>query len=143
MIALDAGWSGYQSYFIRKWSSSLKLKQRAFPQLYQFNRLRDFKTLSAMTEHFVLSYTEYPDLHTYLSGYAITGDRLSDLRIPAVMLLAEDDPVIPFYGLQDMRPSDFLQVYRSEKGGHCGFISDMQLNSWVDGFILRQLDAAE
>jgi predicted alpha/beta-fold hydrolase len=143
MIALDAGWSGYQSYFIRKWSRSLKLKQRAFPQLYQFNRLRDFKTLSAMTEHFVLSYTEYPDLHTYLRGYAITGDRLIDLRVPAVMLLAEDDPVIPFYGLQDMRPSDFLQVYRSEKGGHCGFISDMQLNSWVDGFILRQLDAAE
>ena len=36
-----------------------------------------------MTERMVLKYTDYPDLATYLRGYAITGRVLESLEAPA------------------------------------------------------------
>ena len=94
-----------------------------------------------MTEYLVIRHTEYPDLETYLRGYAITGRRLAKLRTPSVMLLADDDPVIPVAGLQDMQSSTALKILRAEYGGHCGFIYNLSLRSWVDAFIVRELSA--
>jgi predicted alpha/beta-fold hydrolase len=139
MAALDRGWVGYEKYFIYKWRNSLRLKEKAFPDLYRFDELEQLNTLTAMTEHFVVRYTEYSDLHTYLQGYAITGDRLLSLDTPTVMLLADDDPVIPIRGLADIQPAPALRVLRSKYGGHCGYINNLAFSSWVDDFIVREL----
>jgi predicted alpha/beta-fold hydrolase len=139
MHALDAGWTGYQRYFIYKWRRSLLRKQQVFPRKYEFDELERFRTLGEMTEHFVIHHTEYPDLLTYLRGYAITGDRLGTLRVPAAMLLADDDPVIPIEGLMQINTPKALDVYRSSFGGHCGFIENARLSSWLDSFIAEQL----
>ncbi len=139
MAALDSGWAGYQRYFIYKWRRSLQMKQQMFPELYQFHVLAEFTNLGAMTEHFVINHTEYPDLQTYLSGYAITRGRLDELRVPGSILLADDDPVIPVAGLKDMNTPPALKIYRSGFGGHCGFIENMRLGSWMDNFVLKEL----
>jgi hypothetical protein len=140
--ALDSGWWVYRDYFIRRWRNSLQRKGEAFPDHYDFGRLNQFANLSDMTEHFVLRYTGYPDLYSYLNGYALTGARLGDLTVSSTMLLAEDDPVIPIAGLADMQVPDALQVYRSAHGGHCGFLKGLRLTSWLDEFILQQLEPA-
>jgi predicted alpha/beta-fold hydrolase len=95
--------------------------------------------MKAMTQKLVLRHTEYADLQTYLLGYTITGARLSQLGVPSVMLLADDDPVIPVAGLRDMQASSALKIMRSEFGGHCGFIDNFRLDSWVNQFIVGEL----
>ena len=95
MTALDDGLLHYRLYFIRKWRRSLELKREAFPDLYDFGELERFRTLRGMTDYFVCNYTEFPDLETYLRGYAVTGERLARLEVPTEILLADDDPVIP------------------------------------------------
>ena len=77
MYALDDGWIAYRWYFIRKWRRSLERKREAFPELYDFGDLGRFRSLYEMTAFFVQNYTEYPDLMSYLRGYALTGDRLA------------------------------------------------------------------
>jgi predicted alpha/beta-fold hydrolase len=139
MAALDGGWLGYRYYFINKWRQSLLKKSAAFPELYRFSRLQKFNTLEAMTDFFVTHYTEFADLHTYLNGYALTGDRLQDLSASATMLLAGDDPVIPMIGLKDIYRPASLTVYHSELGGHCGFLESLGARSWLENFILEQL----
>ena len=57
-----------------------------------------------------------------------------------VALLADDDPVIPVRGLDELIAPPSLTVVRSPRGGHCGFLSDLALNSWVNGFVLEQLE---
>ncbi len=139
MHALDTGFPIYRWYFMRKWRRSLEMKKAAFPGRYDFTRLERFRTLEQMTDYFVRHYTDIPDLDTYLRGYALTGGMLSELRVPGVMLLAEDDPVIPVSGLARVRRPDCLQVCTTSRGGHCGFISDYRLNTWSDRFVLRAL----
>jgi hypothetical protein len=92
-----------------------------------------------MTDFFVTRYTEFDDLHSYLRGYALTGDRLADLSIDSAVLLAVDDPVIPVRGLNDMRLPARLKVHRSVRGGHCGFVDSLRARCWLDQFILAEL----
>ena len=139
MIALDRGWPVYRRYFIRRWRNSLLKKSAAFPARYSFSKLTSFSSLTDMTEYFVTRYTDYPDLYTYLNGYALTGERLAGLEINASMLLADDDPVIPVEGLADMHIPAALKVYRAKFGGHCGFLEGLRLRSWLDKFLLKEL----
>jgi predicted alpha/beta-fold hydrolase len=136
MALLDNGMLIYRQYFIRKWRRSLEKKKAAFPDQYNFSQLERFESLTAMTDYFVRHYTEYPDLQEYLRGYALTGERLQSLRIPARILLAEDDPGIPVEDIDRVAVSDRLQVVRTRYGGHCGFIDGYNLRGWAEDFIV-------
>ncbi len=94
-----------------------------------------------MTEYFVRRYTGYPDLASYLAGYAITGDRLTQLTVPAEILLAEDDPVIPVAGRAALARPESLTVRVTRHGGHVGFLTDWRLRSWLDDYVARQFGA--
>ncbi|MGI9309565.1 MAG: YheT family hydrolase [Gammaproteobacteria bacterium] len=139
MDALEYGWFVYRGYFIKKWRKSLFTKMGAFPDDYNFADITRFRSLKEMTAYFVAHHTEYPDLETYLNGYAITGNRLAELTVPSVVLLAEDDPVIPVQGLENIARSDCLQVRTTRHGGHCGFLQSYTLQSWLDSFVLEGL----
>ena len=55
-----------------------------------------------MTDYFVRHHTEFPDMTSYLNGYAITGDALASLTIPSHIIASQDDPVIPAQDLADL-----------------------------------------
>jgi len=139
MYALDAGSVIYQRYFLHRWRRSLMKKMQAFPHIYDFSELEKFKSLTAMTDFFVRQHTEYPDLHSYLKGYSLEGERLQDLQIESHVLLAEDDPVIPIAGLDRVAKSDALQVTRTRYGGHCGFLQNLNFDCWANDWLLAQL----
>jgi predicted alpha/beta-fold hydrolase len=142
MRALDTGWSGYRHYFLRKWRRSLLRKSRHFPDLYDFANLQRFQTLESMTDFFVTGYTEYPDLRTYLRGYALTGSRLESLSVSSSVLLADDDPIIPVASLDELARTEYLQIHRYTKGGHCGFLASLDRESWLDRFIADELQSS-
>lgn len=143
MAALDSGFFGYRHYFLRKWRRSLELKAAAFPERYRFGDLGRFRYLEPMTEHFVTRYAGFGDLRSYLRGYALTGGRLAALAAPATVLLADDDPVIPVAGLARVSWPATVRVMRSRFGGHCGFLRDWRLDSWLDDFVVHALDAGD
>lgn len=138
MEALDSGSVIYRQYFISKWRRSLERKARAFPDDYDFGSLNRFRSLRDMTEFFVTRYTGFPDLVSYLRGYAITGERLARLSVPASILLADDDPVIPAASAARLARPAGLTVDRSRWGGHCGFLLDYRLRTWSDDYLVRQ-----
>jgi predicted alpha/beta-fold hydrolase len=139
MVALDRGSLIYRLYFLLKWRRSLERKAELFPDDYRFGSLRRFRSLTAMTDFFVTRYTEFPDLPTYLGGYAITGDRLAGLAVPANLLLADDDPVIPAASAARVAASAQLCIERSRFGGHCGFVQDLRLTTWLDDYLVATL----
>ncbi len=139
--SLDEGLAYYRLYFIRRWRRSLQRKRAVFPTLYDFGRLKRFRTLRDMTEHFACNYAGFPDLDTYLRGYAVTGERLSRLEVPTEILLADDDPVIPARGADALARTPALSVRRSRHGGHCAFIADYRLRSWLDEYLAWVFEA--
>src|SRR5690606_9377221 len=95
MEVLERGSFIYRQYFIAKWKRSLRLKQRLFPELYDFRAILAQNSLRTMTELLVERYSEFPNIDAYLNGYAIVGDALGQLEVPSHVLLALDDPIIP------------------------------------------------
>jgi predicted alpha/beta-fold hydrolase len=142
MRALEDGWWVYRHYFLRRWRRSLAAKAACFPELYDFGDLRRFPTLTATTEFFATRYASFPDLDSYLNGYAITGHALGRLAVPSKLIAAADDPVIPIADLRDVAASPALDIQVFARGGHCAFLEDYRLRSWADRAVLAEIEAA-
>lgn len=141
LAALDGGLPPYRLYFIHKWRSSLERKRAAFPGRYDFGELGRFRDLRSMTDYFVRHHTEFPDLDSYLAGYALTGERLARLEVPGELLLAVDDPVIPVADAARLARPPALRIVCSRWGGHCGFVANYRLDSWLDDYAVRVFGA--
>jgi predicted alpha/beta-fold hydrolase len=142
MRALEEGLWIYRKYFLGRWRRSLRAKAACFPHLYDFGNLRDLPTLTATTEFFATRYAGFADLDSYLQGYAVTGSALANLAVPTRILAAEDDPVIPIEDLADVAVSSALSISVFPHGGHCAFIEDYRLRSWLDRAVLDELQHA-
>ncbi len=62
----------------------------------------------------------------------MTGPALAPLAVPARILAALDDPVIPAAGLGRLLANPQLEVAVTRHGGHCGFVADAGLGNWSD-----------
>lgn len=130
--AMENGPQLYERYFMAKWRRSLGIKAQLFPERYRFGDLRRFRGLRDMTDYFVRDYSEYPDLASYLAGYAIVGDVLATLSAPTLLVAAADDPVIPSADMPRLARPAALKVVVTRCGGHCGFLPSITGASWID-----------
>jgi uncharacterized protein len=137
MDVLESGPFIYHQYFIRKWKSSLRIKQSLFPQRYDFASILSQRSIKAMTEVMVERYSEFPSLDAYLNGYAIIGDALANLTVPSHAILAEDDPIIPVHDLTNLARNPYLEIATLPHGGHCGFMDSFNSESWADRQVAR------
>jgi len=142
MRAMEEGWQVYQNYFVRKWSASLRRKRALWPGLQIDEEIFRVGSLREMTRLLVQRHTDFPDLAAYLNGYAITGDRLAKLEVPATLITAMDDPIIPAGGLERIARPPALQVTLTRHGGHCGFFDQLAGTSWLERKIISDLTAA-
>ncbi|HUO95632.1 MAG TPA: alpha/beta fold hydrolase [Steroidobacteraceae bacterium] len=132
----------YRNYFVLKWRNSLVKKRRAWPDLYDLDELLADRNLTSMTERLVLRYSGFPDLMTYLTGYAIVGEVLAPLAVRARIIASLDDPIIPASDLARLAKSAALSITTTARGGHCGFIDGLRRESWADRQVLAILSAA-
>ena len=139
MEVLENGPFIYQQYFLAKWKHSLRIKQQLFPERYDFGPILGQRNIRTMTELLVERYSEFADLDAYLNGYAIVGDVLADLQVPAHLLVALDDPIIPARDLKDLARNSNLHVNAAANGGHCGFMDRINSESWADRQIAQLL----
>ena len=140
LTALEQGPALYRRSFLQRWSRSLRLKQRAWPGVHDFDAMLQLRQLRAMTAGLVARCTDFPSLAAYLDGYAVTGKRLATLRVPTTVLLADDDPIVPSADLARLAPSSYLTIVRTRYGGHCGFALGVRGVSMADRFVLEQFE---
>ncbi|MDC8012494.1 YheT family hydrolase [Tahibacter soli] len=129
----------YHAYFMRKWRESLRRKQKLYPQSARFAENELNYSMRELTRTMVERHTDFGTLDAYLQGYSIAGDRLADLSVPATLLTAADDPIIPVAGFLDLKLSSTTELEIAPAGGHCGFISDFTLRSWTEDYIAEKL----
>ncbi len=141
LLAIERALWLYEAYFLRKWRSSLKRKQTLYPDRYRFDDvLRG--GIRELTAALVQRYTDFAGLDAYLDGYSVAGTRLSGLQIPATIVTAKDDPVIPLADFLELRLPPAAELVVTTHGGHCGFIRDLRLTSWIVEFIVHRFERA-
>jgi uncharacterized protein len=139
LTTLERGSPLYHSYFVGKWGRSLARKQMAWPDAYDFEELLRVRSLREMTRQLVLRHTEYPSMEDYLAGYAITGDRLTTLAVPASVLTSLDDPIIDARDLARLARTPHLDIVTTARGGHCGFLENLGASNWIDAQVVKLL----
>jgi uncharacterized protein len=132
----------YREYFLRAWKRSLVRKQALFPKRYRFENVLEQTSIARMTELMLEHYSEFRSLEHYFDGYALTGTRLANLQVPAHLLMALDDPIIPAGDLERVARSPYLEVIVSPTGGHCGFMDSWSTESWADRQVARLIGGA-
>ncbi len=139
LLALESGFRGYSWYFARKWWRSLRKKQQAWPQHYDFRDLRGTRDLRRLTAELIRRYTRFASLDEYLDGYSLAGRRLESLEVPSTLITSLDDPIIPPAGLDRLARPACLDIVVTRRGGHCGFLERLNGPTWAERRVVAEL----
>ena len=131
----------YQAYFMHKWRRSLQAKQAAFPHLQYFELSELKQNLRGLTASLVARHTDFGSLEAYLDGYSVAGSALADMHVPATILTARDDPVIPVDAFEKLELPSNVELDIATYGGHCGFIRGWDMTSFTDDYIAARFNA--
>ncbi|MGY0618022.1 YheT family hydrolase [Lysobacter sp. A378] len=142
MDAMERGFPLYMQHFERKWRQSLQRKRALFPKQHDFDDRVLGLRMRPLTQWLVERNTDFGTLERYFDGYSIAGDRLAGLQVPASVLMAADDPVIPVDGWQSQRLPHTVQLEISPWGGHCGFLENARLDGFGERWISQRLSGS-
>ena len=139
MDQMERGLPLYMRYFERKWRGSLARKRALFPDTHAFDDATLKLRMRDLTRWMVERHTDFGTLDRYFEGYSIAGDRLAALAVPAEILMARDDPVIPVAGFHALALPASARLEIARWGGHCGFLEDARLHGYAERWLAQRL----
>lgn len=114
----------YHKQFMWSLRKRIRLKKKLFPDVYDLSPLPRIRNLR-----------EFDDAFTSVAGGFLNADDyyhrassirvVPNIRIPTLIIHAEDDPFIPFEPLRDtvFAENPYLMMVTTERGGHVAFVS--------------------
>jgi len=132
----------YHRNFLYYLKRRITLKQRLYPELYDTDALRGIRTLVEFDDHYVAPAFGFADARDYYAK-ASALPHLGRIRVPTLIIHAQDDPFIPFTPLetalnpqpQSDESSEVLTTSNENillvapaTGGHVAFLSTDSLD---------------
>ena len=114
----------YRYDFLLSLKRRIRTKQRLFPHLYDATRLYRVRTIEQFDDRFVapaFGFANASDYYAKASSLPFIGR----IRIPTLIIHAEDDPFIAFPPLRDpsIAANPYVLLVAPERGGHVAFVS--------------------
>ncbi len=114
----------YQRRFVEGLKQRFRRKAKLFPGRYDTERLEGVRTVREFDEQVTAPYSGFAGAEDY---YARSNARqwLGEIRVPALLLTAEDDPVVPVDAFADgaIAGNPLITLETPRHGGHCGFVA--------------------
>ncbi len=123
----------YRRRFLDRLRSRVRRKSRLAPHLYSPAGLDKVKSIWEFDERFTAPLFGFGTAANYYATQSAM-NFLSRIRVPALVICAKDDPIVPFeiYNHPAFRSNPALTVLATEHGGHLGFISRHNPRFWLD-----------
>lgn len=131
----------YAHRFLKRLKQRVVTKERLSPGLFDLSRLSSVETIYDFDDAFTAPSFGFGTADNYYATQS--AHRFLDaIQIPALLIQAKDDPLIPFdiYGHPAFSRNSNLRLVAPEHGGHLGFISRHRPRFWLDGVLLRWLE---
>jgi predicted alpha/beta-fold hydrolase len=123
----------YQWNFVRDLKRRMKRKNQCHPGRFDLARLDAIKTVREFDETYTAPYFGFRNAEDYY--YRASAMRVIDrVRVPAMVITAEDDPFVPSQPFQDPKvtANPHIDLRVSAHGGHCGFVGEQSATD--DGY---------
>jgi hypothetical protein len=116
----------YQQDFLRRLRQRIRIKKNLFPNLYDSNGLRRVRTIKQFDDRYVapaFGFASADDYYAKASSFPYIGR----IRVPTLIIHAEDDPFVPFAPLRDpsVASNPYVLLIATERGGHVAFLSNV------------------
>jgi uncharacterized protein len=131
----------YQWNFVRGLRGRMRRKADSFPGRFPIDRLDGIRSVRAFDEAYTAPHFGFRDASDYY--HRASAMRVIDrIRVPALVITADDDPFVPSAPFHDPRvqSNPHLQVIVTKDGGHCGFITEPEHGDdgyWAERQILK------
>ncbi|HEV2913511.1 MAG TPA: alpha/beta fold hydrolase [Pyrinomonadaceae bacterium] len=114
----------YQQSFLRSLRRRIRHKHRLYPELYDTTALSLVRTIRDFDELYTAADGGYRDADDYYSR-ASALPLIPQIRVPVLIVHAQDDPFIPFEPLRDARVTrnPYVLLLAPPHGGHVGFVA--------------------
>lgn len=115
----------YQWNFVRGLKARMRRKAQCHPGRFSLEPLRQIRTVREFDEVYTAPHFGFRDASDYY--HRASAMRVIDrIRVPALIITAEDDPFVPTAPFRDPRVTGnpHIQVIVTRHGGHCGFLSE-------------------
>ncbi|MDA3808815.1 MAG: alpha/beta fold hydrolase [Spirochaetaceae bacterium] len=129
-----------RKHFLKKWKSSLKIKESVFPGIYDFSDLWQINNCLELTDILIPRYSDYTDAIDYFNHYTLKKNILNQAAVPVTLITSEDDPIIKVEDFKSAEINENINLEIHPFGGHCGYIENLNLDSWYNEKILSLLN---
>jgi predicted alpha/beta-fold hydrolase len=123
LIVKRSNWL-YHKNFVTSLKNRIRLKSQLFPERYDATKVAEIKSIREFDEVYTSKANGFANAAEYY--YKASSVRVVDqIRVPTLIIHAEDDPFIPFGPLVEKAFVDnpYLLLVKTENGGHVAFIS--------------------
>ena len=130
----------YQRHFVNRLIKRMRHKARLFPLQYPLDGLRRVRSVREFDDAITARFCGFRDADDY---YARSSARqlLAAIRVPTLIVTAQDDPMIPFESFRDpaLTTNPHIQLEAPLHGGHCGFVARSGTGErfWVEARIVE------
>jgi predicted alpha/beta-fold hydrolase len=123
----------YEWNFVRDLKRRMRRKEQCHPGLFNLATLNAVKTVREFDETYTAPYFGFRHAEDYY--HRASAMRVIDrIRVPALVITAEDDPFVPSEPFHDPKVTGnpHIDLRISAHGGHCGFIGEQ--SATTDGY---------
>jgi len=136
----------YEWNFVRDLKRRMRRKDRLQPGAFDLSSLRAIRTVREFDEKITAPHFGFRSASDYY--YRASAMRVIDrIRMPAIVITAEDDPFVPSQPFRDpaVANNPHIELHLCEHGGHCGFVGEKSAGDdgyWAEamivGFVARR-----
>lgn len=114
----------YRRSFLQNMKRRMMLKQRLFPEAYDTSNLDAISSIEQFDDRYVAPAFGFENASDYYTK-ASSRPLISRIRLPTLIIHAEDDPFIPFAPLLDpsIAANPYVLLIGTKRGGHVAFLS--------------------
>lgn len=128
----------YQDRFVKRLKDRVRRKHPMSPDLYPLEPLDKIRTVIEFDNHYTAKIFGFGTAANYFQTQS-SNQFLEQIRIPTLLVHAQDDPLVPFqmYRHPAFRRNPQLHLLAPDHGGHLGFLSRHRPRFWLDETILE------
>ena len=128
----------YSNRFLRRLKQRIRLKERLTPGLFPVDALERVKSVYDFDDTFTAPAFGFGTADNYYATQS-SSQFLDRIRVPALVVQAKDDPLVPFsvYNHPAFSNNPWVRLLAVDHGGHVGFLAKTKPRFWLDEVLVQ------